>query len=97
MSKAIHLDFELIELAGTREVCVLGSVSFHELLSEHLNLFLGPSSPFISQIAAVFSCDPLTFRDLNKLLVSCSLLSRLKLHPAALFFEVSLYAISLLA
>lgn len=62
-----------------------------------MHFFFGPVCPLVSQVAAVFSRNSLAFRDFYKLLVSCSLLRRLKLHSATLLFKVALYAISFLS
>lgn len=97
MPQPVHLDLELIELAGSAEVCIFGSISLKELLSQHIHLVFGPRGPLICQVSIIFSSLTLALRNLYELLVASAFLCSLKLQAASMLLKVALDPISFIS
>lgn len=46
--QSVHLDLQLVELTSAAKVGILGPVSLKQLLSQHVDLIIGPIGPLIS-------------------------------------------------
>ena len=95
MSESVHLDLEVVELARSAEVRLLGAVSLLELVSEEFDLFVGAIGPLLFHRASIFGRCALSLGHVHHLHVIRAFLSCLKLKSAPLLLKVTHDAIPL--
>lgn len=97
VSQSLELNFDIVKLAGSAEVSILGSASLQELLAELLDLVFSSVRSVSLHLSTVFSRSPLARGHVNHLLVMGSFLSGLKLQSTPLLFEFTREPVTLLS